>query len=120
MEFMVIVLVCAGLFVAVFLLPWLLGVRYIPNNRVGIVEKYWSWRGSLQGGGIIALKDEAGFQADILRGGLHFGFFPWQFRVHIEPLVVIAESKIGYVYARDGSPLPPTQTLGGVIQNNSF
>jgi len=120
MELIVIVFVCGALFVAVFLLPWLLGIRYIPNNRVGIIEKYWSWRGSLKGGGIIALKDEAGFQADILRGGLHFGFFPWQFRVHIEPLVVIAESKIGYVYARDGSPLPPTQTLGGVIQNNSF
>jgi uncharacterized membrane protein YqiK len=120
MELTVIVLICGGLIAAVLLLPWLLGVRYIPNNRVGIVEQYWSLKGSLKEGGIIALRNEAGFQADILRGGLHLGFFPWQFRVHIEPLVVIAESKIGYVYARDGSALPPTQTLGKVIPCNSF
>jgi hypothetical protein len=40
-----------------------------------------------------------------LRGGLHGGFFPWQYRIHKEPLVMISESRIGYVYARDGSPL---------------
>ncbi len=56
MELTIIIFLCGGLFVAVFLLPWLLGVRYIPNNRVGIVEKYWSLRGSLKGGGIIALQ----------------------------------------------------------------
>ena len=120
MDFTIVFLICGGLLVLLFLLPWLLGVRYIPNNRVGIVEQYWSLRGSLKEGGIIALKGEAGFQADILRGGLHFGFFPWQFKVHIEPLVVIAESKIGYVYARDGSPLPSTQTLGSVVNCNTF
>ena len=120
MDFTIVFLICGGLLALLFLMPWLLGVRYIPNNRVGIVEQYWSLRGSLKEGGIIALKGEAGFQADILRGGLHFGFFPWQFKVHIEPLVVIAESKIGYVYARDGSPLPSTQTLGSVVKCNTF
>ena len=77
MEITVIVLICGGLIATVLLLPWLLGIRYIPNNRVGIVEQYWSLRGSLKEGGIIALRNEAGFQADILRGGLHLGFFPW-------------------------------------------
>jgi uncharacterized membrane protein YqiK len=120
MELAYIVLICGALLALLFFLPWLLGIRYIPNNRVGIVEQYWSLRGSLREGRIIALRNEAGFQADILRGGLHFGFFPWQYRVHIEPLVVIAESKIGYVYARDGSPLPSTQTLGAVIDCNHF
>jgi uncharacterized membrane protein YqiK len=120
MDVTLVLLICGGLIALLFLTPWLLGVRYIPNNRVGIVEQYWSLRGSLKEGRIIALKNEAGFQADILRGGLHFGFFPWQFKVHIEPLVVIAESKIGYVYARDGSPLPSTQTLGSVVDCNTF
>jgi len=120
MNIGLILLVCVLFLAFLVFLPWLLGIRYIPNNRVGIVEQYWSLRGSLREGRIIALKNEAGFQADILRGGLHFGFFPWQFRVHIEPLVVIAESKIGYVYARDGSPLPPMQTLGGVVDSNHF
>ncbi len=104
----------------ILILVWLLGVRYIPHNKVGIVEKLWSLKGSLKEGKIIALEGEAGFQAEMLRGGLHLWFFPWQYRIHEEPLVMIAESKIGYVYARDGSPLPPTQTLGRVIECNHF
>src|SRR5262249_1084147 len=32
----------------------------------------------------------------------------------------ISESKVGYVYARDGSPLPPSQTLGRIIDCNHF
>ena len=104
-----------GIVVAARLIPWLLGVRYIPHNKVGIVEKLWSSKGSLTGGRIVALEGEAGFQAELLRGGVHAGFFPWQYRIHKEPLVVISESKIGYVYARDGIPLPPTQTLGRIV-----
>jgi len=102
------------------ILVWLIGVRYIPHNKVGIVEKFWSFNGSLKGGKILALNGEAGFQAEMLRGGLHFWFFPWQYRLHKEPLVMIAESKIGYVYARDGEPLPPIQTLGRVVESNHF
>ena len=71
-------------------------------------------------GRIVALQGEAGFQAELLRGGLHAGFFPWQYRIHKEPLVMIAESKIGYIYARDGSPLPPTQTLARIVDCNHF
>src|SRR6185503_14643673 len=105
---------------AVFLVAWLAGVRYIPHSRVGIVEKLWSGSGSLTRGQIVALNGEAGFQANLLRGGLHMGFFPWQYRIHKEPLVMISESKIGYVYARDGSPLPPTQTLARIVECNTF
>jgi uncharacterized membrane protein YqiK len=101
-------------------LAWLLGVRHIPNNKVGVVEKLWSLTGSLAGGRIIAFNKEAGFQVDLLRGGIHFGYFPFQYRIHKEALVTIAESKIGYVYARDGQPLPPTQTLGRITECNSF
>ena len=114
---MIIVVVCLGFFA---LAVWLVGIRYIPHNKVGIIEKFWSFKGCLTGGKIIACDGEAGFQVELLRGGLHFGLFPWQFRIHKEPLVMIAESKIGYVYARDGAPLPPTQTLGREADSNSF
>ena len=50
-----------------------LTTRYIPNQQVGVVEKLWSGSGSVSEGRIIALNGEAGFQADLLRGGLHFG-----------------------------------------------
>src|SRR5262249_52692672 len=95
---------------ALLLLLFLLaGVRFIPNNKVGIVEMRISPRGSLDKG-IIALSGEAGFQPGLLRGGLHYRL-PIQFDVHIVPLVTIPQGKIGYVYARDGQLLPPSQTL---------
>jgi uncharacterized membrane protein YqiK len=109
-----------GIVIALALLPWLAGIRYIPHNKVGIVEKLWSPKGSLTGGRIVAVSGEAGFQAELLRGGLHAGFFPWQYRIHKESLVMISESKIGYVYARDGNPLPPTQTLARIVDCNYF
>jgi len=106
--------------VGVLVLAWLLGVRYIPHNKLGVVEKLWSFKGSLREGRIVALEGEAGFQAAILRGGVHVLYFPWQYRIHREPLVVVSEGKIGYVYARDGQPLPPTQTLGHTVECNHF
>jgi uncharacterized membrane protein YqiK len=98
----------------------LLGVRYIPHDSIGVVKKWWSKSGSLAAGGIIALQGEAGYQADILRGGLHFFYFTWQYRIHRQPLVAVSEGKIGYVYARDGRPLAPIQTLGSVVESNDF
>src|SRR5262249_51485061 len=52
--------------------------------------------------------------------GIHFGLWRWQYRVHKVPLVTVPQGKIGYVYARDGEPLPPSQTLGRVVPSNNF
>jgi uncharacterized membrane protein YqiK len=104
----------------VILASELAGLRYIANNRVGIVEKLWSLKGSVQEGRIIALDGEAGIQSEVLRGGVHFGLWRWQFRIHKAPLVSVPQGKIGYVYARDGEALLPSQTLGQVIDCNNF
>ena len=93
-------------------------VRYVGNNRVAIVEKLWSRNGSITGG-LIALHREAGFQPDVLRGGYHF-FFPFQYRIHTQPLVTIPQGQIGYVFARDGAPLGPTQTLASNVRTADF
>jgi predicted Zn finger-like uncharacterized protein len=109
--------------VAVFVLALIalwLTTTYIPNNYVGVVEKLWSQRGSVTEGNIIALEGEAGYQADLLRGGLHFGLWRWQYRIHKVRLVTIPQGKVGYVYARDGEPLQPSQTLGRVVPCNNF
>ena len=102
------------------LLFWWLTVRVIPNDKVGVVEKLWSREGSVKDGRIVALNDEAGYQATVLRGGLHFGYWRWQYRIHIAPLVTVPQGQIGYVYARDGEPLPPSQTLGRVVTCDNF
>ena len=116
MEWWIVVLVVLVLLA----IPELLGVRYIPNNRVGIVEKLWSSKGSLAEGCLIALNEEAGYQAELLRGGVHLGLWRWQYRIHWVPLVTVGQGKIGYVYARDGEPLQASQTLGRVVPCNNF
>ena len=83
--------------------------RYIPNNQVGIVEKMWTTRGSIKAG-FIALGGEAGFEPEILRGGIHV-FFPFMYRIHNSDLVTVGQGKIAYVFARDGAPLGPSQVL---------
>jgi uncharacterized membrane protein YqiK len=110
---------CGLILVAVLLIAWLT-CRYIPNNRVGVVEKLWSGAGALKEGAIIALRGEAGYQADILRGGLHFGLWRWQYAVHKIPLIRVKQSKIGYVFALGGEQLEPSQTLGEVVDCNNF
>jgi uncharacterized membrane protein YqiK len=114
-------IVCVVLVVlGVMLTLELLGMRFIPNSRVGLIEKLWSPSGSVPEGQIIALNGEAGFQVDLLRGGLHFGLWRWQYRIHKVSLVTVSQGKIGYVYARDGEPLTPSQTLARVTHCNNF
>src|SRR5262249_44388317 len=79
------------------------------NNRIAIVEKLWSSRGSIRSG-LIALNGEAGDQPNGLRGGLHF-LFPFQYHLHVQPLVTIPQGRIRYLFAPDGKPLSPGQRL---------
>src|SRR5690349_2477410 len=85
--------------------------RYIPNNQVGIVEKLWTTKGSIASG-FIALNGEAGYEPEVLRGGLHV-FFPFMYRIHRSDLVTVGQGQIAYVFARDGAPLGASQVLGG-------
>jgi len=107
--------------IAIILLVALLilasGVRFIPNNRIGIVEKRFGQR-SVRGG-FIALQGEAGYQPEVLRGGLHY-LVPFQYSVHIAPLVTIPQGKIGYIFARDGKPLSAMQVLASNETANDF
>ena len=108
-----------ALFVVLLIVFWRSGtVRYIPNNRVGIAEKLWSPRGSVAAG-LIALKGEAGFQPEVLRGGFHL-MAPFTYRIHRADLVIVPQGAIGYVYARDGLPLEPTQSLAANRPGEDF
>jgi len=108
-----LLIVLGGLAVLVILS----GIRFIPNNRIGIVEKRFG-TSSIKSG-LIALSGEAGFQPYILRGGLHY-LMPIQYVVHIAPLVTITQGKIGYIFARDGKPLDPAQVLASNISAQDF
>jgi len=105
------------LFCMVAVIVLLSGIRFVPNNRIGIVEKRFGRR-SLKSG-FIALEGEAGYQPNVLRGGLHY-LIPIQYRVHAVPLVTITQGEIGYIFARDGQQLHPTQTLASNAQVSDF
>jgi uncharacterized membrane protein YqiK len=103
--------------VILIVLFFLSGIRFIPNNRIGIVEKRFGQR-SVKGG-FIAQHGEAGYQPEVLRGGLHY-LIPVQYNVLIAPLVTIGQGKIGYLFARDGEPLSPMQVLASNVTANDF
>lgn len=114
MELLLLVAIGIGI---LFVLVMLSGIRFIPNNRIGIIEKRFGLR-TLKSG-LIALNGETGFQPQVLRGGLHY-LMPIQYAVHIAPLVTIPQGKIGYVFARDGKPLEPAQVLASNITAEDF
>ena len=93
-------------------------IRYIPNSSAGVTERLWSAKGSVKEG-FMALNGEAGYQPEILRGGLHF-FMPFTYRVHKIPLVTIGQNTLGYVFSRDGLALEPGQTLASNANITSF
>ncbi|GLQ98102.1 SPFH domain-containing protein [Dyella mobilis] len=90
-------------------------IVYIPNDRVGIVERLWGAPSLTRG--LIALSGEVGYQPQVLRGGLHY-FFPFQYRVHKADLVTIPQGEIGYIFARDGRELLDGQALGEIVDAN--
>jgi uncharacterized membrane protein YqiK len=87
-------------------------IVYIPNDRVGIVERLWGAPSIARG--LVALNGEVGYQPAVLRGGLHY-FFPFQYRVHKAELVTIPQGEIGYIFARDGHDLLDGQALGRTV-----
>jgi uncharacterized membrane protein YqiK len=112
-------LVAAATLLTVSLLLLVSGViKYIPNDRIGVVEKLWSSSGSVHSG-LLALQGEAGLQAELRRGGFHF-FAPFQYRIHIHPMVSVTQGTIGYVFARDGIDLPAGQTLANNANIDDF
>ena len=114
-------MVAVGVLVGLFLTAlYFSGFVYIPNNRVGVVEKLWSRRGSVPAGGILALRGEAGYQVRLLRGGWHPWLWRVQYKIHKISLVTVPQGKLAYVYARDGEPLSASQTLGRDVACNNY
>ena len=91
----------------------------IRERQVGIVVKRFSSR-SLAPGNLIALEGEAGYQADILAPGLHFGYWPWQYRILKVPVTVVPQGEIALVIAADGAAIPSERILGKLVECDKF
>lgn len=120
METFLVPIMVLGAIIALYLIIFqVLGLRIISSNEVAVVEKWWSPKGSLKDS-IIALNGEAGYQPALLRGGIHFRTV-FMFKIHKYPLITIPQGQIAYIFARDGQPLAPIQTLGKVVKEaNNF
>ncbi len=116
------------LLVVFLILGWklwlrLLGIVIIPEDSIGIVTKKWVLFGknkNLPDGAIIALKGEAGIQADTLAPGLHIGLWPWQYTVVKQKFINIPTGQIGIVETRDGHPLADGRVLAKKIPCDSY
>jgi len=116
---MILILAVVGIFVVYLVIFQILGLRVINSNEVAVVEKWWSVRGSLKNS-IIALGGEAGYEPELLRGGIHFRSV-LMYKIYKYPLITVPQGQIAYIFSRDGNPLSPTQTLGKVVpEANNF
>jgi uncharacterized membrane protein YqiK len=99
--------------------PLVLGWVLIRERQVGIVVKKFGGR-SLPPGRLIALAGEAGYQADTLAPGLHFGYFRWQYRIIKVPVTVVPQGEIALVVAADGAAIPAERILGKIVDCDKF
>lgn len=123
LSYVLIGLLVASIILYKFVLRFLFGMIIVPEDRIGLVTKKFVLLGEhreLPGGRIIAIKGEAGFQAQTLAPGLYFGMWVWQYEVTMEPFTIIPEGKIGLVLAKDGAEIPTGNILGKKVACDNF
>ncbi|WP_445629153.1 SPFH domain-containing protein [Nostoc sp. DSM 114167] len=97
------------------------GLVVIGEREVGIVVRKFTLSGrGLPAGSLIALNGEAGLQADTLAPGWHWGYWPWQYSVKKEYVVVVPQGEIALIVAADGQPNPPERILGKIVSCDNF
>ncbi len=101
----------------------LFGIWIIPEDKVGIVTKKFKLFGAnktLIEGEIFACNGESGIQADVLKPGVYFWYWPWQFNIDIEPLLEIEKGKIGLIHAEGGQEIPVGKILARKVDCQNF
>jgi uncharacterized membrane protein YqiK len=96
-----------------------LGMVLIRERQVGIIVKRFASR-ALTPGRLLALDGEAGYQAETLAPGLHFGYWRWQYRIIKAPVTVVPQGEIALVLAADGAAIPSERILGKIVDCENF
>ncbi|MEH2250296.1 SPFH domain-containing protein [Nostoc sp.] len=97
------------------------GLVVIGEREAGIVVRKFTLSGrGIPAGGLIALNGEAGLQADTLAPGWHWGYWPWQYSVKKEPVIVVPQGEIALIVAADGASNPPERILGKIVDCDNF
>ena len=101
----------------------LLGIVIVPDDSIGLVTKKFVLLGShreLPPGKIVALKGEAGLQADTLAPGLKFGYWPWQYQIDITRFLTVPNGQVALVESCDGNPMPDGRILAREVECDDF
>src|SRR5262245_14234242 len=106
----------AAVLIAVVLL--VSGTWVIKENQSGLVIKKFG--PALPAGRFIALQGEAGYQADLLAPGWHFGLWSWKYRVAKVPVLTVRPGEIALVVAADGDTIPSERILGREVDCDDF
>lgn len=94
------------------------GTWIISENESGLLIKKFG--PPLPPGRLVALAGEAGYQADLLPPGWHFGLWKWKFRVERVALVTVRSGEIALVVAADGTSIPGDRILGHEVKSDDF
>ena len=96
----------------------IIGAIRISEKQLGVVIKRFGK--PLPPGRLIAINNEAGYQADTLAPGWHFGYIPFLYTVKKIPVTVIPAGQIGLLVASDGVTMPSERILGKVVDCKNF
>lgn len=94
------------------------GTWIIAEDESGLVIKKFG--AALPAGRLIALEGEAGYQADLLPPGWHFGLWRWKYRVERVPMISVRPGEIALVVAADGGAIPSERILGHEVDCDDF
>ena len=86
---------------------WYVITRFLVNvgsQEVAVKERRYLGSKMPQGR-VVATEGEVGIQADILKPGLHFVFYPIESVIRKVPLVEIGADELGIIEAIDGEPM---------------
>src|SRR5262249_23345528 len=78
----------------------------VGAREIAIKERRYQGK-KMPPGRVVATEGEVGIQADVLKPGLHFLFFPFERIVKKVALIEIGSDELGVIEAIDGEPLPP-------------
>ena len=101
----------------------LFGVILVPDDSIAVVNKKFVLLGgnrTLPEGAIVALKGEAGLQADTLPPGVHYGYWPWQYEINVVQFTTVPGGQIGIVSSRDGKPVGGGRVLAKTVSCGSY
>jgi hypothetical protein len=93
-----------------------LGIVEIPKNKRGLVYQKLGKKTHK----IVSIDQEAGYQAEMLEEGRHFGYWKWKYEIELIDPIEIKQDEIALVMANEGAKNMTNIALGKIVECNDF